>query len=274
MAIEIVEDVKDFVGDKGFYLLLAGAGVLFMISLAKQNSYDNDTTLVSATGYTSYPDAETNADVIISTLQDSIEYSEKNITDNSNTNKSEIMGALSDMTTGITDQFGELGTRIEDSGNDLMDYLDNNFTATNDYINQGLQATDRINQTLSGIQSDMQSGFDSLGSKVESGTNLLYQQSIVQTQGISNALKQATGTAVGEVKKTSSNDTVSYYQYKTKSGLNTSTSIVDALKAIGVDSSFENRQAIAKKNGLANYSGSYSDNVVLLNRLKSGKLIK
>ena len=51
-------------------------------------------------------------------------------------------------------------------------------------------------------------------------------------------------------------------------------SIADALKSIGVDSSFSNRQAIAAINGINDYSGSYDQNVKLLNLLKQGKLIK
>ena len=51
-------------------------------------------------------------------------------------------------------------------------------------------------------------------------------------------------------------------------------SIADALKSIGVDSSFSNRKAIAAINGINDYSGSYDQNVKLLNLLKQGKLIK
>ena len=62
----------------------------------------------------------------------------------------------------------------------------------------------------------------------------------------------------------------SYYPKFTGS----TTSIVDALKAIGIDSSFGNRKKIASKNGISNYSGSASQNLKLLNLLKQGKLKK
>ena len=51
-------------------------------------------------------------------------------------------------------------------------------------------------------------------------------------------------------------------------------SIVDALKSIGVNSSYDNRAYIAKKNGINNYIGSASQNLRLLQLLKEGKLIK
>jgi len=49
-------------------------------------------------------------------------------------------------------------------------------------------------------------------------------------------------------------------------------SIVDGLKAINVDSSFDNRSILAIKNGIENYRGTYSQNVYLLKLLKQGKL--
>lgn len=65
-------------------------------------------------------------------------------------------------------------------------------------------------------------------------------------------------------------ETVVYYKkYTGKSG-----SLVDALKAVGVDSSFSNRKKIAKANGIKVYIGTASQNTKLLNLLKKGKLIK
>lgn len=49
-------------------------------------------------------------------------------------------------------------------------------------------------------------------------------------------------------------------------------SIVDALKSIGVDSSFNHRAQIAVANGIGNYRGSYDQNVHMLSLLKNGQL--
>lgn len=51
-------------------------------------------------------------------------------------------------------------------------------------------------------------------------------------------------------------------------------SIVDGLKEIGIDSSYDYREMLAVKNGITNYRGSYEQNVKLLSLLKEGKLIK
>lgn len=51
-----------------------------------------------------------------------------------------------------------------------------------------------------------------------------------------------------------------------------STSIVDGLKSLQVDSSFANRKKIASINGIANYNGTASQNMQLLSLLKKGLL--
>lgn len=72
--------------------------------------------------------------------------------------------------------------------------------------------------------------------------------------------------------KTSSSESAAQSYYKKYTGK--STSIVDALASIGVDSSFSNRKKIAKANNITNYSGTSPQNTKLLELLKSGKLIK
>ena len=52
------------------------------------------------------------------------------------------------------------------------------------------------------------------------------------------------------------------------------TSIVDALKSMGFDSSYEYRKTIAELNGISNYTGTAAQNAALLNLFNEGKLIK
>lgn len=49
-------------------------------------------------------------------------------------------------------------------------------------------------------------------------------------------------------------------------------SIVDALKSININSSYDYRELLAKENGITNYHGSYEQNITMLNLLKEGKL--
>ena len=53
-----------------------------------------------------------------------------------------------------------------------------------------------------------------------------------------------------------------------------SVSIVNALAEIGENSSYANRKLIAAANGIADYSGTATQNLLLLSLLKDGKLIK
>ncbi len=54
----------------------------------------------------------------------------------------------------------------------------------------------------------------------------------------------------------------------------TSGSIVDALNAVGADSSMAYRTKIAAANGISNYSGTPTQNTQMLNLLKQGRLVK
>lgn len=67
-----------------------------------------------------------------------------------------------------------------------------------------------------------------------------------------------------------SNDTNVVYYPKCDSECK---SIVDALKSIGVDSTYAFRKKIADKNGISNYVGTYIQNTALLSKLKEGTLL-
>lgn len=58
------------------------------------------------------------------------------------------------------------------------------------------------------------------------------------------------------------------------SNLKDKLSLVDYLKSITVDSSFTNRQKLAKEHGISGYTGTAAQNVKLLNKLKVDQLIK
>lgn len=76
--------------------------------------------------------------------------------------------------------------------------------------------------------------------------------------------------AIQDIVNAKYKNTTSYYSKYSGSTV----SFVDALKAIGADSSFNNREKIANKNSISNYSGTASQNMQLLNLLKQGKLKK
>lgn len=86
---------------------------------------------------------------------------------------------------------------------------------------------------------------------------------------IQKELDKLNGSSTSTSKpSTSASNSTSYYKKFN------STSIVDGLKSISVDSSMENRKKIAKANGISNYSGTASQNEKLLELARNGKLKK
>ena len=96
-----------------------------------------------------------------------------------------------------------------------------------------------------------------------------YSGTASQNTKMLNLLKQGKLKKVGTTSSSNTTTTSYYKKYTGSSG-----SLVDALKAIGVNSSYDNRKSIAKKNGISNYEGTASQNEKLLSLLKQGKLKK
>ena len=100
--------------------------------------------------------------------------------------------------------------------------------------------------------------------KYKSGTSL-YNGDILVT-----CTKGHTAVVVSALPRIRTVMNIEYFpQYFGKSA-----SIVDALASLGVNASKDNRRKIAAANGIDGYSGTYIENVALLERLKQGKLIK
>lgn len=76
------------------------------------------------------------------------------------------------------------------------------------------------------------------------------------------------GNGLGWVNDDSITGKENYLSHPTYQG----DSFVDALTQIGVDASYQNRKAIAKNNGIENYTGSARQNLELLRLLKEGRL--
>lgn len=244
---EVFEDIKDTLGDKGFFILIIGAVAFGLYNLNKSPNSGESMTTVKALA--SYPDTVTNANVIIDTLQNSIDYAT------------------------IENQ-----ESIQALGDDITQYLSDNFTATNDYINTGFASQEKLlEENFDDLQGDIgyiNTGINSIKNTVGNlNTNVSNLNHAVKNLNTAyNASKPSTSASAGTNANTGKASSDTYLQYKTKAGLNTNTSIVDALKATGVDSSMANRATIASKNGISNYSGTYAQNVQMLNMLKAGQL--
>ena len=274
---EVIEDVKDSMGDNGFMYLLIGIGALFTISLLKDSGSDSSYT--APTSYASYPDAVTNANVIIDTLQENIEYSEQNL-------KDYIDDSLTETNTNINTQFEYLNdymnegfSKQEELSNKIYDSTMNGFGEIKEQIvdvnsnisNVGSVVSSSFNSMNSTISS-LQSQLDSVQadvSKVNTTVNNI-DKTTTATNKTTTAIKNSTSTTKSS--STSTNVGTTKTSTSTLKTNYTGNSIVDGLKSAGVNSSYAYREQLAKANGITNYTGSASQNTALLDKLKKGTL--
>ena len=265
---EVIDDVQEVVKDnKG--VVIGGIAVIVLIVLLTKNNSGNSSDseeLQLATSYSSYPDAVTNANTIIDSLQGSIDASDL----------------------------------------DLKEFMSDNFTVTKDYMSEGLEKVIENNNKLQDttIQSTdtIRNDISSVSTKVDNVQNYLtttvtpkvdtVQKTVSTVNNTVNTVKNTVNNTAKSVKKVESNTNkikkaVSTAKpkatAKTTPKTNSKTikktnykgnSIVDGLKSVGVNSSYDNRKKIAQANGIKNYTGTAKQNTELLNKLKKGTLKK
>lgn len=234
----ILDDIKKG-GTSGKILsvgLLCVIGLL-VYNLVKGNNGSNSTYIVP-TGYTSYPDAVTNANVIID-----------EVNKNDNYNTSVILDKMKDNQDNIDDQFSKT--------NDL---ISEKFDATNDYINNGFDALgNKIDTGLGDIGEDIANINDNIG-KLQGSVNTNYN--------VLNNLKETAKSVKESYTNIERKKGTQFYEKTTYKGV----SLVDGLKSIGVIDDQKNIKAIAEVNGVKNYTGTANQNAYLLRKLKAGIL--
>lgn len=93
---------------------------------------------------------------------------------------------------------------------------------------------------------------------------------ILKRDGSFDKFRSRIKSAYGLEKPSSSASKPSSKPQANGKGDTKTTSIVDYLKSIGVDSSLENRKKLAKENGIVEYTGTVSQNNKLLEKLREG----
>lgn len=127
--MEVFDDVKETIGEKWYYIALAGVGILFLLSLAADKKNDS---MKVVTGITSYPDAVTNANVIIDTLQDSI---------------------------------AGLGNDMHSEFENTNNLINSGFESTKDFIQEGFEKQEELfRNELDGMMGDIDDSSNSTGS--------------------------------------------------------------------------------------------------------------
>lgn len=266
---EVIEDVKDSVGDNGFMWIIVGIGALFVISLLKDSG--TGTTYTAPTSYASYPDAVTNANVIIDSLQNNIEYSEQNIKEYIDDGLTETNANINSQFEYINDYMNEGFAKQEELSNKIYDSTMNGFGEMNQQIVSVGNSVSSSFSSMSSTIGALQSQLDSVQSDVEKVNSTVNKidKTTTATNTTANAIKKATSTTKAS---TSTNVGTTKTATKTIKTSYTGNSIVDGLKSAGVNSSYAYREQLAKANGIKNYTGSASQNTALLDKLKKGTL--
>lgn len=231
---EVGNDIKKSLSGNGMYLLLGGGALLLIVYLLSKS--DSSSNLTVATGYSAYPDAVTNANVIIG-----------EVNDHTTNELSALKNQLEDTTSLLQEGDNSILEKIDTSTESITEKID---TGTEQILKSNAENTssilDTVNQNTNNISTQI--------SGVENKVN-----SVVNSTTINNTSSSKTAK------------TVKYYEpIKSYKG----NSFVDALKKRGVNASMSFRKKIASVNGIKNYTGTAKQNEKLLHLMKKGKLIK
>ena len=230
---EVGNDIKKSLGGNSMYLLLGGGALLLIVYLLSKS--DSSSNLTVATGYSAYPDAVTNANVIIG-----------EVNDHTTNELSALKSQLEDTSSLLQEGDNSILEKIDTSTESITEKID---TGTEQLIQNNAENTSSILDT------------------VNQNTNNLS----TQISGVENKVNNVVNTTVNNTQASKTAKTVKYYEpIKSYKG----NSFVDALKKRGVSASMAFRKKIASVNGIKNYTGTAKQNSKLLNLMKKGKLIK
>ena len=268
---EVIDDVTEVVKDnKG--LVIGGVAVIVLIVLLTKNNGGNSSDseeLQLATSYSSYPDAVTNANTIIDSLQGSIDASDLDMkefmSDNFTVakdymseglekvieNNNKIQDTTIQSTDTIRNDISSVSTKVDN----VQNYLTTTVTPKVDTVQKTVST---VNNTVNTVKNTVTNTAKSV-KKVESNTNKI-------KKAVAPAKPKATAKTTPKT-TTKKTNTIKKTNYK-------GNSIVDGLKSAGVNSSYDNRKKIAQANGIKNYTGTAKQNTELLNKLKKGTLKK
>ena len=231
---EVGNDIKKSIGGNGMYLLLGGGALLLIVYLLSKD--DSGSNLTVATGYSAYPDAVTNANVIIG-----------EVNDHTTNELSALKSQLEDTT-----------SLLQEGDNSILEKIDTTTESITEKIDTGTEQLMQSNtDNTSAILDTLQQNTNNLSTQISGMENKV--NTVVNNTTVNNT--QASKTA----------KTVKYYEpIKSYKG----NSFVDALKKRGVNATMAFRKKIASVNGIKNYTGTKKQNEKLLHLMKKGKLIK
>lgn len=225
-------------------------------------------------------DLATQAEEWINTRLDNLDGLIQQIIDDSNTHSGEIKDT-------ITNTANEFGINLSDGMKSIWETntsnINNNITSVfNDFGTKFDNTMTTLNNVVSGIESKVQEMLRLANEEAAQRQAELEEQRRQQEAAESNSSSSGDYSerdydwddiGGGDSDSSSGGDGVDWIyspDYFPKDQLNVSTSIVDRLKSLDYDSSFGARAMYFEQMGLGNdYTGSYDDNVAMLDWMKS-----
>ena len=285
MFEEVFDDLgdsfKDIKKGNGLSFLVIGFVVLFVIMLLKDNNEDAEVVYQ----YSSYPSVDKNADVIIDSLYDSLQYSQAELEEKIDEN---FIATQDYINEGLEKQY-DLSSKIYDDTMANFDDLTTKIENVNTNVTNVGSKVDSVNNNVSNLGSSFSSALSSVQSQISSVASSVskVQDDVTKVQSDVNKVQSTVSSNTTTLNKVVSNtsktatSTTKTNTSASKTSTNTikatsysGNSIVDGLKSVGVNSSYAYRSQLAAANGISNYTGSASQNTALLNKLKEGTLKK
>ena len=176
---EISGDIKRAVGGNGMYLLLGGGALLLIVYLLSKS--DSGSNLTVATGYSAYPDAVTNANVIIG-----------EVNDHTTNELSSLKSQLEDTTTLMQEGDNSILEKIDTTTESITEKID---TGTEQIIKNNAENTSSILDTVNKNTNNLSTQISRVDNKVTKGQKkdkVQYYSSIKSYKGNSfvDALKK------------------------------------------------------------------------------------
>lgn len=170
------EITKKFKGGKGIAIVAVVFVGLFIISYISQSRNDSTEETGKITGvYASYPDSITNANVIISTLEDSIDYA-----------KMDILDAMGDTDDLITENFQYTNELIGDGFASTHEWLEDGFNS--------MKALEELNtDKILGAIDDIDTGIYGGGAMGSYNTQTGDRNAMANVVGDNNNVANVTG---------------------------------------------------------------------------------
>ena len=150
---EISSDIKRAVGGNGVYLLLGGGALLLIVYLLSKS--DSSSNLTVATGYSAYPDAVTNANVIIG-----------EVNDHTTNELSTLKNQLEDTTTLIQEGDNSILEKIDTTTESITEKID---TGTEQIIKNNAENTSSILDTVNKNTNNLSTQISRVENKVTKG---------------------------------------------------------------------------------------------------------